>query len=148
MKSKSIQKINLTDNKSIVQSFSTKPLHFIYTILLMGSFLILSNGTYAMLGLMMILFSLFCLIVLPNPKVVAYTNEYLIIYNSPNKDMCTLIFYDEVVSWYYQSNKDFDEVIFEMADGHREVLKTYARKTVVPYLYQYLSGKEKIMRKM
>ena len=143
MKSKIIKKSGIPDYPYIIKSISVKPKILMYIMIGIGLSFLFINTDWAMFGLVLIIISVFSIIVLPDAKIIEYTDEYAIVYNAKEKDECKLIYWDEILNWQYRWHTDKDEVIIEMQDHSIEKFDTYKKNTILPYFRVYAKGKEK-----
>ncbi|NLC96686.1 MAG: hypothetical protein GX675_03860 [Erysipelotrichaceae bacterium] len=148
MKSKTIKQRNIPPYPYIIKSIRVKPTGILMLMIIIGFILLFSNRDFAMIGVLIISISSFSLLVLPDSKIIDYTNEYAIIYNCIDRDECKLIYWDEILSWQYKWHTDKDEMIIEMVDLSLEVIETYKRSTMIPYFKKYAAGKEKANRRI
>ena len=97
----------------------------------------------AMSGISMIVLSLFCLIVMPDRDLCKFTKDYLVLYNRHNRDECSLIYWDEVVSWHYEWYKTYDQLVIEMIDGSTEIQDMYSIGSIKKSMDHHIPGKMK-----
>ncbi len=143
MKSKVIKQRNIPTFPIIEKTIRVKPLIAIMISIIIGIILVLFNDEFALYGLVLFGVGLFCLVFLPDVKIIEYTDKYAVIYNCREKDECKLIYWDEILSWQYKWHTDKDEMIIEMVDHSVEIFDSYAKSTVVPYFRKYVGAKEK-----
>lgn len=147
MKSKTIKQRNIPSYPYIIKSIRVKPIEILMLMIIIGFILLFSSEDFAMIGVLMIYLSTFSLLVLPDARIIDYTNEYAIIYNCVDKNECKLIYWDEILSWQYKWHTDKDQMLIELIDYSIEVVDTYKRSTMIPYFKKYAPGKEKTSRK-
>ena len=94
-------------------------------------------------GLLIITLSLFCLIVMPDRDLCKFTKDYLVLYNRHNRDECSLIYWDEVVSWHYEWYKTYDQLVIEMIDGSTEIQDMYSIGSIKKSMDHHIPGKMK-----
>ena len=72
--------------------------------------------------------------------------DYLVMYNRKSKDECTLVYWDEVVSWVYEYHNAVDILKLELTDGSIESVEMYSRRSIRKMMNLYAKDKEKKRR--
>ena len=111
--------------------------------LIVGVLITILKPYLAMSGISMIVLSLFCLIVMPDRDLCKFTKDYLVLYNRHNRDECSLIYWDEVVSWHYEWYKTYDQLVIEMIDGSTEIQDMYSIGSIKKSMDHHIPGKMK-----
>ncbi len=143
MKSKIIKQRNIPAYPLVFKTVRVKPILFLFVVVIVGMFFILFNNELALIGVLMVGAGLFCLLVLPDVKIIEYTEEYIIAYNCREKDECKLIYWEDILNWQYKWRTDKDELIIELKDHNIEVIDSYKKSTIVPYFKKFAADKEK-----
>ncbi len=127
MKSQVIKSRNLPkDYKTYEKMINVKPIGLLIVTLISGVLITFLKPYLAMSGISMIVLSLFCLVVMPDKELCRFTKEYLVLFNRHQKDECTLVYWDEVVSWHYEWYKTYDKMVVELIDGSCEIQEMYS----------------------
>lgn len=143
MRSKTIKIINIPEYPYIIRTVSVKPIALMFTVIGIGVSFLFINTDFAMFGLVFIIIAIFSIMFLPDAKIVEYTDEYIILYNTKEKDECKLVYWDEILGWQYKWHTDKDELNIELIDHSIEKVDIYSKSTVFPYFKKYASGKER-----
>ena len=127
MKSQVIKSRNLPkDYKTYEKMINVKPIGLLIVTLISGVLITFLKPYLAMSGISMIELSLFCLVVMPDKELCRFTKDYLVLFNRHQKDECTLVYWDEVVSWHYEWYKTYDKMVVELIDGSCEIQEMYS----------------------
>ncbi len=127
MKSQVIKSRNLPkDYKTYEKMINVKPIGLLIVTLVSGVLITFLKPYLAMSGISMIVLSLFCLVVMPDKELCRFTKDYLVLFNRHQKDECTLVYWDEVVSWHYEWYKTYDKMVVELIDGSCEIQEMYS----------------------
>ncbi len=127
MKSQVIKSRNLPkDYKTYEKMINVKPIGLLIVTLISGVLITFLKPYLAMSGISMIVLSLFCLVVMPDKELCRFTKDYLVLFNRHQKDECTLVYWDEVVSWHYEWYKTYDKMVVELIDGSCEIQEMYS----------------------
>ena len=144
MKSQIIRCRNLPKNpKTYEKIINVKPVGLLIVTLIVGVLITILKPYLAMSGISMIVLSLFCLIVMPDRDLCKFTKDYLVLYNRHNRDECSLIYWDEVVSWHYEWYKTYDQLVIEMIDGSTEIQDMYSIGSIKKSMNHHIPGKMK-----
>lgn len=127
MKSQVIKSRNLPkDYKTYEKMINVKPIGLLIVTLISGVLITFLKPYLAMSGISMIVLSLFCLVVMPDKELCRFTKDYLVLFNRHHKDECTLVYWDEIVSWHYEWYKTYDKMVIELIDGSCEIQEMYS----------------------
>ncbi len=127
MKSQVIKSRNLPkDYKTYEKMINAKPIGLLIVTLFIGVLITFLKPYLAMSGISMIVLSLFCLVVMPDKELCRFTKDYLVLFNRHHKDECSLVYWDEVVSWHYEWYKTYDKMVVELIDGSCEIQEMYS----------------------
>lgn len=143
MKTQKIRIRNLSDS-AIRQGSSVrvKPIPQITTILCIGAIMIIANPNLILAGLGLVCISVFGIAVFPDRVLISFLDEYMVLYNQPDRSMCMMVYYDEVVHWQYVYHKNYDQLVLTMVDGSTEVQELYSLSSVSQQLNQHLACKQ------
>lgn len=119
-----------------------KPLPVLTSMLAIGAILIIASPNLIVAGLSLILVSIFMITILPDRVLITFLDDCMVLYNQQDRSMCMLIYYDEVVNWQYIYHAKYDEIIFTLVDGSKEVQEMYSLNSVVVALDEHLKGKQ------
>lgn len=122
---------------------NVKPLLLLIIVLIAGALITFFKPYLAVLGVSLMVLSLFCLTVMPDKDLIRFAKTYMILFNRHNRDECMMIYYDEVVSWHYEWYKNYDQVVIELIDGSTEIQEMYSLLAIKRTMDMYLPGKMK-----
>lgn len=144
MKSQVIRCRNLPKDPKVYEKIvNVKPIGLLLVTLFSGAIITLLKPYLAVMGISMIVLSLFCLIVMPDKELCRFTKEYLVLYNRHNKEECTLVYWDEIAAWHYEWYKTYDQVVLDLIDGSTEVQEMYSIYAIKKNMDMHIPGKNK-----
>ncbi len=142
MKSKQLKSYNIPTNDPFMDAIDAKPVGLMIIAIFFGA-LLLVTGASRIFGFTLILFATFCLLFLPQDILVYFFREYLILYNKADRSKCSLIYYDEVSSWYYSWSAAKDYLYIELIDGSVEKIEAFSRGMFEFKMRMFLKDKQK-----
>ena len=142
MRSQVIRIQNLPSDQIIRHTVHVKPIVLMVVILLVGVAMLFMKPYLLMAALTMILLALFSLFIMPDRKLCEFTDEYLVLYNQPDRSRCYMIYWEDVVSWRYEWHASYDQLVIGLTDGSSEVQEMYSRLSIQYYMDRYAKGKE------
>ncbi len=144
MKSQVIKSRNLPkDYKTYEKMINVKPIGLLIVTLISGVLITFLKPYLAMSGISMIVLSLFCLVVMPDKELCRFTKDYLVLFNRHHKDECTLVYWDEIVSWHYEWYKTYDKMVVELIDGSYEIQEMYSLYAIKKEMELHVPNKMK-----
>ncbi len=144
MKSQVIKSRNLPkDYKTYEKMINVKPIGLLIVTLISGVLITFLKPYLAMSGISMIVLSLFCLVVMPDKELCRFTKDYLVLFNRHHKDECTLVYWDEIVSWHYEWYKTYDKMVVELIDGSCEIQEMYSLYAIKKEMELHVPNKMK-----
>ena len=142
MKSQIIKQRNIPEYPNIIKSVRVKPMILLAVCLVAGLVTMFLFQSFSLLGAMLVAASTFSLLILPDRKLIDFTEKYCILYNQKDYSECKLVYWDEVLSWQYIWHPDIDELMIEMVDQSVEKVEVYSRLSVIPMMSAYAPGKQ------
>lgn len=142
MKSKQLKSYNIPTNDAFIDVIDAKPAGLLIMVILFGTLLIVT-GMSRVFGFSLILFAFFCLVFLPQDILIYFFREYLILYNKADRSQCSLIYYDEVSSWYYSWTAAKDYLYIELIDGSVQKIEAFSRGTFEFKMKRFMKEKQK-----
>lgn len=131
-------------NRSYNEALDAKPYILLYSMFLFGIIMVLfAKYTF---GVSIIFFSAACIIFLPQRVLIEFYDEYMVAYNKASKDDCTLIYYEDVSSWYYKFNVYQDSLEIILTDGSIQKIPGYSKTVYESIMNKYLKDKRKKVR--
>ena len=94
------------------------------------------------IGVMVIMVSLFSLLMLPDCKLYEIHQDYIALYNRHDKSECFIIYYEDMVSWHYEWNPSYDQLVISLVDGSVEKQEVYAKYRIEKWLNSLAPGKQ------
>lgn len=143
MKSQYIKIRNVPEeirNKSV--AIHVKPWVLLDLCLAVSIALLIIRSYMAGVVLPIIILTVFALVVMPDRILVQFTPEYLIMYNKEDRTECTLIYWDEIVSWKYEYHTSVDLLKVTTVDDNTESVEMYSKWGVRKFMNLYAPGKE------
>ncbi len=143
MKSQAIKVRNLPqDPQQYYKSVRVKPILLLVLLLGLGVIFVCMKSYLLPVGSAMIVLALFALTMMPDRTLCQFTKEYLILYNLTDRSMCTIISWDEIVSWRYEYHGAADLLVVTLIDGTTEVQEMYSKLAVRSMMKMFAPGKE------
>ena len=142
MKSKELKSYNLPNETAPLSQINAKPTWMFVIIILIGLVLMIINVPIYY-GLIAVLAGVICIIFMPRITVMEFYNDYFVMYNHADRNMCMLIYYDEVKSWRYSWSAAKDELIVELEDGRIEKIEAFSKTLFEATMNKYLKDKHK-----
>lgn len=100
------------------------------------------NTSAAGVGICITLLCLFAELMLPDRLLAEFTDDYLVLFNTRERDSCSLIYWDEIVNWQYEYRSYADTLVILLVDGSEQTADMYSKKSAARWLNQYIPGKE------
>lgn len=119
-----------------------KPWALLLVTLFAGVAILIVKSYMIGLALPLVILTLFAILVMPDRILVQFSPEYMILYNRKDREECTLVYWDEVVSWAYEYHGACDCLAVILTDGRTEMVEMYSRRSIRRYMKLYAKGKE------
>lgn len=143
MKSQVIKIRNIPFLPAVQKTVHVKPVLFLLLLMIAGFVLITRQYDLMIAGCCMILLSVFAMLFMPDRILVQFTSDYMILYNTREKDECTLVYWDEIVSWQYEWHTSYDTLAVTLTDGSTQTVDMFSKHSIQGIMKQYAAGKEK-----
>ena len=141
MKSQVIKVHNLPDWKSQPHTIHVKPVLGLSILTVCGMAMLFSS-TLAGLGLVAVIVTTFALLMMPDRNLIQFTPEYAVLYNHRDPGLCTIVYWDDLVTWQYEYHPSVDQLTFHLVDGSVQSIEMFRKSAVARYMNQYAPGKE------
>ena len=142
MKSKEIRVRNLPKDDVPFYVSNVKPTSFLIVAMIAGISFLWIRSYLQVIGVMVIMVSLFSLLMLPDCKLYEIHQDYIVLYNRHDKSECFIIYYEDIVSWHYEWNPSFDQLVISLVDGSVEKQEVYAKYRIEKWLNSLPQGKQ------
>ena len=142
MKSKEIRVRNLPKDNVPFYVSNVKPTSFLMIAMIAGICFLWIRTYLQVIGVMVIMVSLFSLLMLPDCKLYAIHQDYIVLYNRHDKSECFIIYYEDMVSWHYEWNPSYDQLVISLVDGSVEKQEVYAKYRIEKWLNSLAPGKQ------
>lgn len=142
MKSKEIRVRNLPKDDVPFYVSNVKPTSFLIVAMIAGISFLWIRSYLQVIGVMVIMVSLFSLLMLPDCKLYEIHQYYIVLYNRHDKSECFIIYYEDIVSWHYEWNPSFDQLVISLVDGSVEKQEVYAKYRIEKWLNSLAPGKQ------
>lgn len=142
MRSQTIRIRNLPKTNETLHQVRIKPIMLLVFLAIGGVAFILLKPEIYFVGILLLLFGLFGLLVMPDKVLCEFSDEYMVLYNLNEKSRCNIIYYEDIVSWRYEWHATYDQLYITLVDGTSEVMELYNKSSVKKYLDQYAPNKE------
>ena len=142
MKSQTIKVRNLPATDVLPYTVHVKPTAALAVMGLAGVALLFTKTAAGGAGVILILVSIFSLLMLPDRFLIQFTPDYMILYNHRNMDECTIVYWDDIVTWQYEYRKGVDVLVLSLVDGSTQSIELYSKRPIERFMNQYAAGKE------
>ena len=143
MKSQKIRVKNLPEKRHVLHKVEVKPTITLYILLFAGLIMMLMKPYLLMAGLTMVLLSLFCQFVMPDRRLCEFCDDYLVLYNEYDRTRCNMIYYDEIVAWTYERNRNVDKLIVYLVDDTTQTQEMYSKHSIARQMALHAPNKER-----
>lgn len=142
MKSQRIKIRNLPIHPDAYEkTIYVRPTGILYMLMVIGVCMVFFRKYLLLLGASLVLLSLFGLLVLPDRKLLQFTNKFLIMYNCSDRTECTIVYWDEIVSWQYEYHNTYDQLVIFLTDGDTETQEVYSLHSLRAAMEFHAPGK-------
>ena len=107
-----------------------------------AGFALLFFPAAAGIGVILLIVSVFALSLMPDRFLIQFSEDYLVLYNHQDMDMCTIIYWDEIVNWQYEYHPAVDVLTVNLVNGTSESIELYSKRPIIRFMNQYAPGKE------
>ena len=142
MRSQVIRIRNLPADITVRHSVHVKPTILMVVFLLVGVVMLFMKPYLLMAAMTMILLALFSLFIMPDRKLCDFTDDYLVLYNQPDRSRCYMVCWEDIVSWRYEWHASYDQLVILLSDGSTQMQEMYSRLSIQYHMNQYAKGKE------
>ena len=142
MRSKEIRVRNLPKDDVPFYVSNVKPTSFLMIAMVAGISFLWIRSYLQVIGVMVIMVSLFSLLMLPDCKLSEIHQDYIVLYNRHDKSECFIIYYEDMVSWHYEWNPSYDQLVISLVDGSVEKQEVYAKYRIEKWLNSLAPGKQ------
>ena len=142
MRSKELKSYNLDSGKTVIRELSTKPYVGLVTVVIVG-IIISFTKLPIVYGATLIVVGLMVLFIFPNRVLVEFFDDFMVLYNRAEKNDCMIIYYDEIVSWWYVRGISLDELCIELEDGTIEKVNAYSKISFERYMNEFVKDKHR-----
>lgn len=142
MKTQVIKSRNIPYVEGKQHTIHVKPDFILVALMMMGIAFMFAKTYMVIIGFVMILLALFAEFIMPDRNLCTFTQEYVVLYNRTQKSECTLVYWEDVVSWQYERHASADILVFFLVDGSSEMQEMYSRRSCVRWLNLFAPGKE------
>lgn len=146
MKSMEIKSYNLPSGRLINAKISARP-NLLFLILFSIAIISFFIKIPVIYGISTIAIVLIALAFMPSVTLMEFYDDYLVMFNKADKNVCQLIFYDEVTSWYYNWGASHDFLYIQLEDGSVEKIEAFSKTLFEKYMNRFLKDKHKKVSK-
>lgn len=142
MKSKELKIYNLPKDDIAISQIDAKPTLFFASLIFIG-FISLALPISKIYGISLLIFGIIAMIYMPRVVMLEFYQDYMILYNRADKDVCTLVYYDEVSSWNYARGARRDYLYIELENGRIEKTEGFSRSLFESQMNRFLKDKSR-----
>lgn len=145
MKSKELKIYNLPEGRTILSSIDAKPSVLIFVLFIFGILLfVLKQYVW---GASLTLTALLMMGLLPRRVLIEFYNSYLVLYNHANKNLCEIIYYEDVEKWSYSVGLSYDNLSITLVDGSVHSIVAFSKITFEQLMNKFLKDKKEKSKK-
>ena len=142
MKSKELMTHNLPEENQLISQIDARPTSLFVFLIMVSLFSFLINIPKAY-GVILLIYSISCLIYMPRVILMEFYNEYMVIYNKADKTKCVLVYYEDVISWYYSRGSSHDYLYIELEDGKQVRVEAFSKSVFESNMNRFLKEKKR-----
>lgn len=120
-----------------------KPWGVLMVVLVAGIVMLILKSYMIGIALPLIILTLFAILGMPDRILVQFMDDYLVMYNRSDRTECTIVYWEEVVSWHYESHHICDRLVLSLVDGTTESVDMYSKRSIAKQMEKFAKGKEK-----
>ena len=142
MKSKELKVYNLPLNFKPIILIDAKPHVWLLAFALLGVILCINKSTLSY-GIYTIVLSITFLLFMPRLVMLEFYDDYMVMHNKANKSECVMIYYEDIVSWYYSRNPNKDYLFIELEDGRVEKIEAFSKQSYESAMNRFVKDKKR-----
>lgn len=119
-----------------------KPIAFLTVVLFEGLLMISLEGYLSVVGMILVLVSVFGIFLLPDRYLILFLPDYMILNNQNDDNSCMVVYYEEIVSWRYDYHSNFDVFSVTLVDGSVQSIEMFSKLLIRHYMKMYAPDKE------
>lgn len=146
MKTQVIKTRNIPPVEGKVHLVRVKPDLYILILMALGVTFMFAKTYMVIVGFIMILLALFAEFLMPDRLLCEFTPQYVVFFNRTDRSECTVIYWEDVVSWKYEWHGFADLLVISLVDGSTETQEMYSRHSCAKWMKMYAAGKEARVR--
>lgn len=133
IRSKNLKIRNLPKNNKRLDQVNSKPYLFLIIFFTLGVSLLLCKSY--LIGTVVTVLFLYNICFVRNSILIEFFEEYVVFYNTTQKDECFLLFWEDIAKWQYKNTKvDFDILEITLKDGKQVSIKCIGKRKTLRYL--------------
>ncbi len=142
MKSQTIKIRNLPTTSKTIYTVCVKPKGILIFLMFLGLVVSFRSSYYSSTLVCLVMIPMFALCFMPDRELVRFTTDYLIMFNTRNRDQCSIIYWDEIVNWQYEWHPSSDLLVVNLVDGSSQSVDMFSKKSIIKYMNLFLPNKE------
>lgn len=122
---------------------TVKPTGYLALMLLAGfGFLFAGTSALSVLGMLMLVTSIYSICMLPDRLLMQFTPAYAVLYNQRDRNSCSIVYWNEITNWQYEYHRANDRLVFYLVDGSKQEVDIYSKRLVTRMMKTYAPNKE------
>ena len=143
MKSKTLKIRNLPVGKPVFFRMNVKPTEYLTVFLLISLVCLFLDAPLPTIGLIGSTVICFALVATPDRTLLEMNDDFMIFYSPKDSSECSILYWDEILSWQYVKHRQCDHLRVEMINGDMHDSEVYYNKRLLRLLSAYAPNKEK-----
>ncbi len=140
IKSKELKRYNLPEDRILLGVIDAKPNSTLFILFIIGMFLIVIKAY--IYGTALISISVLSFLFLPKKEMIEFYDEYLVLYNHANRNVCEMIYYSDVLKWKYNSGVYYDDLEIVLSDESTHTIDGFSKVEYETLLNRFLKDKK------
>jgi len=142
MRSKELKTYNIPSDSPVLSQIDAKPTWLFVTLIILG-IVAISLRMEVIYGITLIIVGIVGICFMPRITLIEFYSDHLVMYNRVEKTNCIIMYYNEIVSWYYTWSATKDYLYIELEDGTIEKIEAFSKTIFEAFMSRYLKDKRK-----
>ena len=143
MKSKTLKIRNVPTDQLVFFRMNVKPTEYLTAILMIAIVFLFMDAPFPTVGMIMCTVICFALVATPDRTLLEMNDEFMTFFSPKDVSECSILYWDEILTWQYVKNRTCDHLRVEMINGDVHESEVYFDRRLIRLLNAYAYGKEK-----
>lgn len=143
MKSKTLKIRNIPTEYLVFFRMNVKPTEYLTAILIVSIIFLFCDAPLPTIGTILCTVICFALVATPDRTLLEMNEAFMTFYSPKDPSECTILYWDEILTWQYQKKRQCDHLKVELINGDVYDSEVYNSLRLIKLLQAYAPGKEK-----